>query len=101
MPSNGGGTAQIQIVRRQRADHQRSAGEFDLLLAFVQQPQRVLSRDQLLDLARGRAAGLFDRSIDIQVSRLRRKIEEDPKDPKIIQTIWGGGYKFVGTVEQI
>jgi two-component system, OmpR family, response regulator len=77
-----------------------SYGEYLLLLAFLQRPNVVLTRDQLLDITRGRAANLFDRSIDNQVSRLRRKIEEDAKDPKIIQTIWGGGYKFVGTVER-
>jgi two-component system OmpR family response regulator len=71
-----------------------STGEYDLLLAFVERPQRVLSRDQLLDLARGRAANAFDRSIDTQVSRLRRKLERDPGDPKIIKTVWGGGYIF-------
>ena len=69
-----------------------STGEYDLLLALVERPQRVLSRDQLLDLARGRAAAALDRSIDTQVSRLRKKIEIDQADPKIIQTVWGGGY---------
>lgn len=78
-----------------------SYGEFLLLSAFLQRPNLVLTRDQLLDITRGRAATLFDRSIDNQVSRLRRKIEDDPKDPKYIQTIWGGGYKFVGTVEEL
>ncbi len=77
-----------------------STGEFDLLLALVHHPQRVLSRDQLLDLARGRAAVVFDRSIDTQVSRLRRKIEENPRDPKIIKTIWGGGYVFTPQVSR-
>ena len=66
-----------------------SSAEFELLLALVQRPQRVLSRDQLLDLTRGRVAGPFDRSIDTQVSRLRKKIERDPSDPKIVQTVWG------------
>ena len=75
-----------------------STGEFNLLLTFVQHPQRVLSRDQLLDLTRGRDAVPFDRSIDTQVSRLRRKIEDDPKDPKIIKTVWGGGYVFTPPV---
>jgi two-component system OmpR family response regulator len=78
-----------------------SAGEFDLLLAFVQHPQRILSRDQLLDLARGRAAGLFDRSIDIQVSRLRRKIEPDPEEPSIIRTVRNGGYMFSAPVDSV
>jgi two-component system OmpR family response regulator len=78
-----------------------SYGEFLLLSAFLQRPNLVLTRDQLLDITRGRSATLFDRSIDNQVSRLRRKIEDDPKDPKFIQTIWGGGYKFVGDVERL
>ena len=71
-----------------------STGEFDLLIALVERPQRVLSRDQLLDLARGRSANPLDRSIDTQVSRLRRKLERDAADPKIITTVWGGGYIF-------
>ncbi len=75
-----------------------STGEFNLLLTFVRHPGRVLSRDQLLDLTRGRDAAPFDRSVDTQVSRLRRKIEADPKDPKIIKTVWGGGYIFTPTV---
>lgn len=75
-----------------------STGEFELLLAFVQHPQTVLSRDQLLDLARGRSAVLFDRSIDIQVSRLRRKLGDNPRDPRIIKTVWGGGYLFTPDV---
>jgi two-component system OmpR family response regulator len=75
-----------------------STGEYDLLLALVERPQRVLSRDQLLDLARGRVAGPLDRSIDTQVSRLRKKLELDPADPKIIKTVWGGGYMFTPAV---
>jgi len=75
-----------------------STGEYDLLLALVERPQRTLSRDQLLDLARRRAAGAFDRSIDTQVSRLRKKIERDPSDPRIIKTVWGGGYVFTSAV---
>ena len=75
-----------------------STGEYDLLIAFIERPQRVLSRDQLLDLARGRAANALDRSIDTQVSRLRKKLEIDHTDPKIIKTVWGGGYMFTPTV---
>ena len=71
-----------------------STGEYELLYAFVTHPRRVLSRDQLLDLARGRAAAPFDRSIDIQVMRLRRKIETDPQEPQLIKTVRGGGYIF-------
>ncbi|MDQ2102720.1 response regulator [Azospirillum isscasi] len=77
---------------------QLSAGEYDLLVAFVEHPQRVLTRDQLLDLARGRSAVPFDRSVDVQVSRLRRKIEPDPADPTMIKTVRGGGYLFTPAV---
>jgi len=75
-----------------------STGEYDLLIALVERPQRVLNRDQLLDLARGRSAVGIDRSIDTQVSRLRKKLELDPSDPKIIKTVWGGGYMFTPAV---
>jgi two-component system OmpR family response regulator len=71
-----------------------STGEYELLLALVERPMRVLSRDQLLDLARGRAAAAFDRSIDTQISRLRKKLERDPAEPRVIKTVWGGGYMF-------
>jgi len=76
-----------------------SAGEFSLLVTFVQHPQRVLSRDQLLDFARGRDAQPFDRAIDVQVSRLRRKIDDDPREPALIKTVRGGGYLFAPKVE--
>jgi two-component system OmpR family response regulator len=74
------------------------SGEYELLLALVERPQRVLTRDQLLDLARGRAANVFDRSIDVQISRLRRKIEADPKEPAFIKTVRSGGYVFSAVV---
>ncbi|WP_449230411.1 response regulator [Azospirillum doebereinerae] len=77
---------------------QLSAGEYDLLVAFAEHPQRVLNRDQLLDLARGRSAVPFDRSVDVQVSRLRRKIEPDPAEPTLIKTVRGGGYLFTPPV---
>jgi two-component system OmpR family response regulator len=77
-----------------------SAGEFGLLAALASHPQRVLSRDQLLDFARGREAQAFDRSIDVQVSRLRRKIEADPREPTLIKTVRGGGYMFNAKVER-
>jgi two-component system OmpR family response regulator len=76
-----------------------TSGEFELLAAFAEHPQRVLSRDQLLDLARGRDATPFDRSIDVQVSRVRRKIEADPKSPSMIVTVRGDGYLFTPDVE--
>lgn len=73
-----------------------STGEFRLLSAFLNHPGLVLSRDQLLDLTRGRDAQVYDRSIDNQVSRLRRKLESDPTNPVLIKTVWGGGYQFTG-----
>jgi len=76
-----------------------SGGEFELLMAFVSHPGRVLSRDQLLDLARGREAQPFDRSMDVQVSRLRHKIEIDPKNPALIKTVRSGGYMFTAKVQ--
>ncbi len=75
-----------------------TAGEFDLLVAFAEHPQQVLTRDQLLDLTQGRGEVPFDRSIDMQVSRLRRKIEPDPREPRLIQTVRGGGYVFTAVV---
>lgn len=75
-----------------------SPGEHDLLVAFVERPQRVLTRDQLLDLTHGRAETPFDRSVDMQVSRLRQKIEADPKEPELIKTIRSGGYVFTAVV---
>jgi two-component system OmpR family response regulator len=75
-----------------------TGGEFELLAAFCERPNRVLTRDQLLDLTRGRSPALFDRSIDIQVSRLRRKIEADPREPVLIQTVRSGGYIFTAEV---
>lgn len=76
-----------------------SAGEFNLLEAFAQRPNRILSRDQLLDIVYNREANLFDRSIDVQIGRLRRKIEIDPKKPALIKTIRGAGYMFNSAVD--
>jgi two-component system OmpR family response regulator len=76
-----------------------STAEFKLLAVFLQRPGIVLSREQLLDLTSGRAAEVFDRTIDNQVSRLRRKIEADPKNPVLVKTVWGGGYMFTAEVE--
>jgi two-component system OmpR family response regulator len=69
-----------------------SSAEFRLLLAFLEHPRQVLDRDRLLDMVQGREAHLFDRAVDNQVSRLRRKIEIDSRNPQLIQTVWGGGY---------
>jgi len=76
-----------------------TTGEFELLAAFVNHPNQVLSRDRLLDLSRHREAGPFDRTIDVQVGRLRRKLEDDPKNPGLIKTVRGGGYIFTPSVE--
>ena len=75
-----------------------STGEYNMLLALVEQPQKVLSREQLLDAARNRVATGFDRSIDVQISRLRRKITTGDDDHAMIKTIRGVGYMFVPTV---
>ncbi|OKL45731.1 response regulator [Pseudovibrio exalbescens] len=77
-----------------------STGEYQLLVAFLKRPKMVLSRDQLLDLTSGRTPAIFDRSIDNQVSRLRRKIETDAKNPTLIKTVWGGGYTFTAEVTE-
>ena len=76
-----------------------SSGEFELLKAFVEHPQKVLSRDFLMDLTHNRHFEPFDRSIDVQVSRLRQKIEQDPKKPILIKTVRGGGYMLTVKVE--
>jgi two-component system, OmpR family, response regulator len=78
-----------------------SSGEHRMLQVLVVRAGQVLTRDQLLDLTRGREGGPFDRAIDNQVSRLRRKIEVDAKDPQHIKTIWGGGYRFSTEVKQV
>lgn len=77
-----------------------SDGEFDLLVAFVEHPQRVLSREQLLDLSRGRSPVPFDRSVDMQVGRLRRRIEPRPEEPELIKTVRGRGCIFTPAVER-
>jgi two-component system OmpR family response regulator len=76
-----------------------TSAEFDLLRAFVERPGRVLSRESLLDLTQGRNAGSFERSIDVLVSRIRRKIEVDPQDAQLIKTVRSGGYMFTPDVE--
>jgi DNA-binding response OmpR family regulator len=74
--------------------------EFDLLKAFADNPNRVLSRDRLLDLAHNRDWEPFDRSIDIRITRLRRKIEADPAKPQVIKTVRGAGYIFIPTADR-
>jgi DNA-binding response OmpR family regulator len=79
---------------------QLTSGEFDMLLAFVMHPNRVLSRDQLLDLLTTSYRPAYDRSIDVRLGRLRRKIEADPKSPELIKTIRNVGYIFSATVKK-
>jgi two-component system, OmpR family, response regulator len=76
-----------------------STAEFRLLSVLIDHPGMVLTRDQLLDLTVGRVADVYDRSIDNQVSRLRKKIEVDPRNPTLIKTHWGGGYSFTAEVQ--
>jgi two-component system OmpR family response regulator len=99
------GRWRLDVTRRElRADDNTliplSLGEFDLLLAFAEHPQRVLTRDMLMDLARGESHAAFDRSIDVQVSRLRRKLEDSPKSPEVIRTIRNGGYILMTPVSR-
>jgi two-component system OmpR family response regulator len=75
-----------------------TSGEFDLLEALAERPQQILSRDQLADLTSGRVLGPLDRSIDVALSRLRRKLGEDPKTPRLIKTVRHGGYYFAADV---
>jgi DNA-binding response OmpR family regulator len=77
-----------------------SSGEFQLLLALIRHPRAVMTRDRLLDMVRGREADVFDRSIDNLISRLRRKVEDDPREPTLIRTVWGGGYSFAAEVRR-
>jgi two-component system, OmpR family, response regulator len=96
----------LDLSRRELVDDKGvfvplSSGEFRLLAVLVERPGMVLTRDQLLDLTRGRSAQPFDRSIDNQISRLRKKIERDPRSPELIKTAWGDGYSFAGEVKAL
>jgi len=91
-------TAARRLLNPQGADVALTTGEFDLLCAFAQHPGRVLSRDFLLEQTRGREAAPFDRTIDVQVGRLRKKLEADAEDPQIIKSVRGAGYILVPPV---
>jgi two-component system phosphate regulon response regulator OmpR len=84
-----------QLFDRDGRDIALTAMEFDLLKAFVEHPNQVLTRDQLLTLTRNREWEPFDRSIDIRIARVRRKVEADPDNPRAIRTVRGAGYMFV------
>ncbi|WP_416896514.1 MAG: response regulator [Minwuia sp.] len=95
---------QVDLRKRELRDPEGTlvtltSGEFDLLEALVERPQQILSRDQLADLTSGRQLGPLDRSIDVALSRLRRKLGEDPKSPQLIKTVRHGGYYFAAEVE--
>ena len=77
-----------------------TGGEYDLLVALVERANRVLTRDMLLDLLRGRQAGPFDRAIDVAISRLRRKLEDDGRQAQLIKTVRGGGYVLAADVQR-
>jgi DNA-binding response OmpR family regulator len=83
------------LIASDGAELTLTATEFELLEAFARHPNRVLSRDQLLDLAHHRGSDVFDRSIDIRITRIRRKIEDDPSNPRAIKTVRGAGYIFI------
>ena len=92
--------AQRELIGADGVSLPLSSADFLLLSAFIDHPLAVLSRDQLLDITSGRAARAFDRAIANQVSRLRRKIEPDAKNPTLIKTVRGGGYMFTAEVER-
>ena len=86
-----------RVLYRNGREVDLSRAEFDLLQVFVNHPNRVLSRDLIMDCISGADRDPFDRSIDVRVTRLRHKIEDDPSDPKLIRTVWGIGYQFTPT----
>lgn len=92
---------QMELLDRSGADCGLTSGDFKLLMAFVERPKRVLSRDQLMDLMGGHEWSPLDRTIDNQVARLRKKIERDPSNPKLIKTVRGVGYSFTCDVQRI
>jgi two-component system OmpR family response regulator len=89
-----------RLVSTEGVEVPLTGGEYDLLLALAERPNRVLTRDMLLDLLRGRQAGPFDRAIDVAVSRLRRKLEDDGRRSQLIKTVRGGGYVLAAEVER-
>ena len=93
-------TAERELIGIDGVTTPLSTGEFRLLLQFVLHPRTVLSRDQLTEVTMGREAGPFDRSIDNQVARIRKKLEPDVRNPTYIKTVWGGGYMLAMDVQQ-
>jgi DNA-binding response OmpR family regulator len=91
-------TSARRLLDREGEDVNLTTGEFELLLALVRRPNVILTRDQLMSALHGRDAGPFDRSIDVQIGRLRRKIETDPSNPSVIKSVRGAGYMLAATV---
>jgi two-component system OmpR family response regulator len=92
--------ARRRLLNPDGAEVPLTGGEYELLQVMVERANRVLTRDMLMDLLRGRQAGPFDRAIDVAVSRLRRKLEDDGRNPSLIKTVRGGGYVLAATVEK-
>jgi two-component system OmpR family response regulator len=92
--------ARRRLLNPDRVEVPLTGGEYDLLMALVERANRVLTRDMLLDLLRGRQAGPFDRAIDVAVSRLRRKLDDDGRQAQLIKTVRGGGYVLAADVER-
>jgi DNA-binding response OmpR family regulator len=92
--------ARRQLVSPTGEDVALTTGEFDLLAALARHPGRVFGREALMDLTRGRSWMAFDRSIDAQVARLRKKIETDPKNPMLVKSLRNVGYVFTGKVDR-
>ena len=84
-----------RVLRKNGEPVPLTTGEFAVLKAFARHPKQPLSRDKLMEIARGREYEAFDRSLDVQVSRLRKMIEPDPSKPRFLQTVWGVGYVFI------
>jgi two-component system, OmpR family, response regulator len=94
-------TARRSLRRDDEVMVSLSSSEFKLLTLFLQRPQIVLSRERIVELSHSDNVDVFDRSVDSQISRFRRKIERDPKNPEIIKTVWGGGYVFAAEVRRL
>jgi two-component system OmpR family response regulator len=92
--------ARRRLLNPDKVEVPLTGGEYDLLMALVERANRVLTRDMLLDLLRGRQAGPFDRAIDVAVSRLRRKLDDDGRQAQLIKTVRGGGYVLAADVER-
>ena len=89
-----------QLTSPQGVIVELTKGEFELLQAFLKHPNEILNRDRIMDIYQGRESTIFDRSIDVMVGRIRKRLKEDPKHPSIIKTVWGKGYMLTTAVEE-